>query len=240
MKKTIAVLLGATIVLGPVMLAACGEDGDENGSERSEKITTATAWAEAFDFSDTDKVTVYLDGYEGGRTYYWYFDGNKFKSVTEYPDGKIITKYTEYKKDEDMPGGEAGRGTEYSYTFDEQTEKWSVKKGMIYDMETVQGTVNEIDKLTTVYDETAGKSSGSLSERFSDFEYDEKTYSYVASWDTLDYYRNVFVSLKFKNKKAYSGEGTFTYDDESGPTTASIKFKIYDIGTTKVTLPELS
>lgn len=240
MKKAIAALCGVTVVLGSAMFTACGDD-DGKETDRSEKITTATAWSDAFDFSDTTNATLCLDGWEGGRIIYYYFDGNKFKRVMEYPDGKTETRYTEYRKDEDMPGETyAGRGTEYNYLFDEQSEKWNVNKSAIYDMDTLQSEFKYVNRITEVYDESAGESTGKLSERFSDFTYDEKTYSYVAAYDVLGDYTDVSVSIKFKNKKAYSGSGAFTYDDESGTVNASVGFKVFDVGTTKVTLPEVS
>lgn len=241
-------MLATTIAFGCAFsLAACGGDDnsgnkgsggntDDNGIIKSEKINSAAEWAAAMDFSDVTNGTIYLYGIDD-RVEYWFFDGNKQKGIWENYDGsEAVTEYREQRPDELW---DDKHGTEYTYRYDETTSKWTVDKWAI-DFDTFDERFNDgFNDCIREYEEDENGYEGLISQRYADFKYDESKYAYVATFESIqDYFTDVYVEVKFKDGKIVEGtiKGVEHLEETSE---VELILKIYDLGTTTVTLPQV-
>ncbi|MDE6401699.1 MAG: hypothetical protein K2L54_03705 [Clostridiales bacterium] len=240
-KKMLSLLLASAIATTAMGLAACGDD-DYNGL-KSDKIASAEAWSAAFDFSEVSNVTITAHGMEGNNNVdVFAFDGSKhYESTLDHETSEFFERYYDYKDDE-IFDEQYPRGTEYRYYYDEQTSAWKVERGMIFDKETAESIFTDcVDELTAEFDDQGYWDENSyMHARFSDFTYDESKYAYVAHFDTInDYYKNMNISVKFKNGKVAECEATAEFDDDGVSRKTEIKIVISKRGTTTVTLPSV-
>ena len=230
-KKIISLLLASAIATTAIGLTACGDDGDgDNNALKSDKVSTAEQWVAAFDFSEVDNVTMFMDGWENRAETLW-FDGDKFK----LDDGKRLY-IIQYKDDEPYNDVQA---TQYYYSYDQATDKWSVERDAIYDRDDVPSWFKYFNKMTEYYDEDTETYKGKVSDRYSEFTYSDKEYAYVAEYDEIDDITDIRITVKIKNGKVAEGTMTGTFEDEGGPITTKLTIKLYDFGKTKITLPDV-
>lgn len=236
-SRLLAVFASAVVCCGALGLAACGDD-DDSDIFKAEKIGSATEWAAAMDFSDVTNGTLQISGMDG-RIQTGYFDGDKIKKELTNRDGtESSIRYIEYRPNE--PHEDSDSGTEYCYKYNVITSTWVIEKYGMHDRDTLADLFTDgVDDNLMEYNEATDRYEKKLSERYSDFDFDESKHAYVVSYARLGEMSNVNVEVKFKDGKLIEGSFTCVYEYGGQTENMEIMFKIYDVGTTQVNLPQV-
>ncbi|MDE6401453.1 MAG: hypothetical protein K2L54_02455 [Clostridiales bacterium] len=250
MKKKLICLLTASALACSMAVAAVACGDDDGGGAKSEKIDSAAAWSAAFDHTGMDNGTVF----QAMRTtcnssqteyieYTYKFDGNKQQSIIGYFDaavGSIVTREHYLKIENDVC---------YSYEYDGVAEEWYLD---IY----AGGDPYSIHNRMNGYDSIIGDLTNTdkyLSDRYDEFEYDESSGVYVLAFDELRYefenaenpetyiYTNINFTVFISGGKVTVGTLRYDTDGEEADErlTTEITFKLTDISSTTVTLPNV-
>lgn len=235
-KNSLIAVLASAVVFGSALgIVACGDD--ENEAFLPYKIGSEAEWAAAMDFSGVTNGTMRISGI-GGRIQTCYFDGDKIKEEYTNTDGSESSiRFVEYRTDE--PHEDSEIGTQYAYKYNLTTSTWIVEKYGMHDRDTLNDLFNNaVNDNLREYNAATGQYEKKLSERYGDFRFDQSKYAYVASYSKLGDMSNVNVEVKFVDGRLT--EGFFTYKSEyDGQNEAVlITFKIYDLSTTRVDLPQ--
>lgn len=234
-SSLLAVPATAVAFGGAIGLAACGDD--DSDEFQFEKIASAEEWTAAMDFSDVTNGTLRISGMND-RIQTVCFDGDKVKEEFTNMDGSESSiRYIEYRPNE--PHEDSDRGTEYCYKYNLTTSTWVVEKYGMHDRDTLDGLFKDsIDDNLREYNESMGKYEKKLSERYSDFAYDQTKHAYVVSYSKLGDMTNVYVEVKFNDGNLTEGSFIGKYEYDGQTENIEITFKIFDVGTTQVDLPQ--
>lgn len=230
-----AVLASAVVFGGALGFAACGDD--DGDTIETGPIASAEEWAAAMDFSDVTNGTLQISGIDG-RVQTSYFDGDKVKDEQKnMDDTESSIRYIVYKQNE--PHEDSDLGTEYCYKYNIITSTWIIEKNGMHTRDTLDGLFKSgVDYNLREYNEATGKYENNLSERYSDFVYDQSKNAYVASYARLGEMSNVYVEVKFEGDRQIEGTLSYVYEHNGQAANMKITFKIFDIGSTQFDLPQ--
>lgn len=225
-KKIFAILLASTAALTVAGLAACGDDGKTDSTLRSEKIASEQAWIDAFTYpDDEDKADTWNYTYN----YVVKDDSGRMESILcRVADNKLHRTDTESGVESDR-WQQWKDGKRYSYSYNAETKEWETEVNEHPLERGISWSPNHyIDELDDVTD---------ITNNFADYTYDEKQGAYVCKKEQFEDWTDCTVIVKFKNGKIVYGyaEGT---SEEDGK--ISVEITVKDIGTTKVTLPDMA